>query len=161
MLVNEEQKLTAGRKNLAWNHFMERQGSAATPEFCVQPSGSARDISGSRCNCREAIVRGPMCGTVHSKLHVARAGRALPADDASSQSSASLQYRPDNDDQCREAGRYRSRACADALGPHSGWWDKTAKEVPSTRALRIMKTRERLFFRRFVVHGFLSRLCPI
>ena len=47
---------------------------------------------------------------------MARVGRALPADGASAQSSASLQHRPDDDHRCFEIGRDRPRACADALG---------------------------------------------
>ena len=85
--------------------------------------------------------------TIHPILHVARTGRALPAYDASAKFAAPVQHRPDNSDRRRENSGYRPRACPDALGPHSGLVEKTAKEAPSTFNARAETVGEKPMFR--------------
>ena len=73
--------------------------------------------------------------TFHPILHLARVGRAGSADPPGTQTAAPLQYRPDNDNRCREACGYRSGTYPDALGAHS----ELVKKVCQGSALHVQR----------------------
>jgi putative SOS response-associated peptidase YedK len=79
------------------------------------------------------VLRSCHLRTLHPKLHVARTGRALPADATSAQFAPPLQHRPDN--------------CDRRWGLIPGWWKKTAKKVPSTFNARAETVAQKPMFR--------------